>query len=158
MDELIQADLSNAGRPKEGLDSLPPLWKDNILYAYSLGAADIEIKAWILGVRGSFSNDLWDRWMKEEAEFSETIFQGRMVAEAFYSKIGRENLSNPKFNHQAWYLHMKNRFKWSDKIDISGNMQITNTLTEKEVDNKIDDLIRKITGSGQTESDPETAA
>ncbi|QHT68984.1 hypothetical protein GXP67_21180 [Rhodocytophaga rosea] len=151
-------EITQGGRPKEGLESLPPLWKENILYAYSLGASDVEIKAWIYGVRGSFSNDLWDRWIKEEREFWETISSGRMIAEAFYHKIGRENLTNPRFNHQAWYLHMKNRFSWKDKLDITTGNEPINQLTEKEVDKKINDLIRKVAAARPDSADEESPA
>ena len=51
-------------RPLEGLDKLPKNWKEDILNLYSKGASDVEIKALIWEWRSSFSNDLFDRWMK----------------------------------------------------------------------------------------------
>lgn len=103
------------GRPSEGLESLPEDWYDQILTMYSNGASDAEVKATIFMWRGSFSNDLWDRWMKEEQSFSETIKMGRVVAEAWYIKLGREQMVNSFFPYAGWYMQMKNRFGWRDK-------------------------------------------
>ncbi len=65
------------GRPLASLDSLPNNWYDDILELYREGGSDVEAKAMIYEWRGSFSNDLFDRWMREEVEFSETIKRGR---------------------------------------------------------------------------------
>lgn len=105
-----------AGRPKKVLD-LPDGWYHNVLNEYKMGASDVEIKAYIYSVRGSFSNDLWDRWLQEEPEFSETIKTGRMLSEAWWSKNGRINLDNKEFSYTGWYMNMKNRFGWRDKTD-----------------------------------------
>lgn len=103
------------GRPKVGLESLPKKWYENVLVEYSEGASDEEIKAWIWQERGSFSNDLWDRWMKEEPLFSETIKKGRQLAQAWWHRKGRKNLENKDFSPTLWYMNMKNRFGWSDQ-------------------------------------------
>lgn len=115
------------GRPLASVSDMPEGWKDVIIALYSNGASDVEVKAWIYKMRGSFSNDLWERWLKDEKEFSETIKIGRIIAEAWFNKVGRENLSNPKFSHVGWYMQMKNRFGWKDKTDITTNGESLNT-------------------------------
>lgn len=114
------------GRPKATLD-LPEGWHSDVLSLYSVGGSDVEVKALIIGYRGSISNDLWNRWMKEEPEFSTTIKKGRLLSEAWWGKSGRSNLENRDFNYTGWYMNMKNRFGWKDsnKVEHSGNITIS---------------------------------
>lgn len=106
------------GRPLSSLDSLPDNWYDDILELYREGGSDVEAKAMIYEWRGSFSNDLFDRWMIDEPQFSETIKMGRMLSEAWWNKNGRINLQNKDFNYTGWYMQMKNRFGWKDKQEV----------------------------------------
>ena len=115
-----------AGRPPSKLD-LPEGWYNSVLELYKEGASDVEVKAWIYSVRGSLSNDLWDRWIDEEPEFSETIKTGKILSEAWWSRSGRKNLENKEFSYTGWYMNMKNRFGWKDKQEVeqSGGTSIT---------------------------------
>jgi hypothetical protein len=112
------------GRPKIILD-LWENWYNEVLDLYQKGASDVEVKALIYSKRGSFSNDLWDRWMKEEPQFSETIKTGKLLSKAWWYKNGRINLQSKEFNYTGWYMQMKNRFGWTDRVD--------NTTKGKEI-------------------------
>lgn len=115
-------------RPKAQMD-LPEGWYNTVLSLYKEGASDVEVKAWIYEQRGSFSNDLWERWIKEEPEFSETIKVGKMLSEAWWQKSGRQELQNPKFNYTGWYMNMKNRFGWKDKQEIDQKTEHSGGIT-----------------------------
>ena len=126
--------MSKLGRPLKKLDELPEGWYHNVLELYSEGGSDVEVKALIYSWLGSFSNDLWDRWIRDEPQFSETIKTGKLLSESWWYKNGRTNLKNKDFNYTGWYMQMKNRFGWSDKQETK------NELTVKEFN--IKDLVK----------------
>lgn len=122
-----------AGRPKSTID-LPDGWYNDVLELYSEGASDVEIKAYIYSKRKTFSNDLWERWLQEEPEFSETIKQGRMLSESWWAKTGRKNLNNKEFSYTGWYMNMKNRFGWKDKQEVDQKTEHSGGINIKILD------------------------
>ena len=118
-------DLKTRGAKKKPLD-LPKGWQIEVLALYRKGGSDSEVKVIIYDMRGSFSNDLWDRWLNEEPEFTETIRVGRMLSKGWWLRAGRENVAYREFNYQGWYMNMRNRFGWADKQehDINGSLGI----------------------------------
>ena len=115
------------GRPQSPFD-LPEEWQDEIMDLYNEGASDVEIKALIHNWRGTFSDDLWDRWLLDEPEFSGTIKKGRKLSESWWQQLGREgaNAKRP-INAVMWIFNMKNRFQWADrtKSEHSGEVKVT---------------------------------
>lgn len=111
---------NTGGNPKIGIDILWDNWYNDILDLYKEGGSDVEVRALILNktekeCKASYT--LWDRWMGEEIEFSETIKKGRLLSEAWWVRNGRTNLKDKEFNYTGWYMQMKNRFGWSDKTE-----------------------------------------
>jgi len=121
--------MNTAGRPLEQFD-LPEGWQDEVLSLYQEGGSDVEVKALIYTMRGSFSNDLWDRWKKDEPQFSETIKAGKLISNAWWEKKGRKNLDNKEFSYTGWYMNMRNRFGWTDKQEID-HSSTDGTMTPK---------------------------
>ena len=132
---------NKGGRPKEGIDTLPEKWYIDVLELYKIGGSDSEVWAMIYGWRGTFSNDLWERWMKEEPEFSETIKGGRKLSEAWWQRNGRTNLQNKEFSYTGWYMQMKNRFGWTDRnqTDLTTKGESVNKDTQIVFVNKDND-------------------
>lgn len=136
-------DLLPVGRKKVPFD-LPEGWQDVIKFMYANGASDSEVMVWIMENRPSrtFSNDLWARWMEEIPEFSETITGGRIIAKAWFEKVARENLANPRFSFNGWLMQVRNRFRYTTEDpkvredDDSNNQKtiapVINVLPPKE--------------------------
>ena len=75
-------DKNKGGRPLKELEyqPLPEDWYNQILDLYSEGASDVEIKGLIRQWIGKISNDLWERWLIDEPQFSEIIKKGRELS------------------------------------------------------------------------------
>ena len=134
---------NKVGRPKsefeEAKKEFPKDWYDILLKEYKEGASDVEIKALIWEWKGSFSNDLWSRWLKEEVEFSETIKMGRALSHSRWLKKGRKSLGDKEFSYTGWYMNMKNRFGWADKKEIKE--EVKKEVTTFNIDNlSLDEL------------------
>jgi hypothetical protein len=119
--------MNKVGRPKETLDSLPNGWQDTLLKLYEQGGSDEEAKAVIYHMRGSFSNNLWERWMESEEQFWETIKMGRLLSAAWWTHKGRTSLENQQFSYTGWYMNMKNRFGWRDKTETQHSGELKQT-------------------------------
>ena len=110
---------NQGGRPPYTLNDLWDNWYNDILELYSQGASDVEIRVLIYEKTNKnikCSYDLWERWLNEEPEFSETIKMGKQISEAWWTKTGRVNLESERFSYTGWYMNMKNRFGWADSI------------------------------------------
>jgi len=113
-------------RPKIKTDVLQKGWQEAVLDLYSQGGSDVEVRVLLADIRtdvNTFSDDLWERLLEEDDEFSRTIKKGRKLCESWWLKQGRENMTNKEFNYTGWYMQMKNRFGWADsqKVQHSGN-------------------------------------
>jgi len=132
------------GRPKKEVSELWDGWYKDILELYEMGASDVEVKALIYTKLGSFSNDLWDRWLKEEPEFSETIKVGKLISESWWQKKGRTELGNKEFSYTGWYMNMKNRFKWTDRQETENvNTNVNADAKGKTREELIESIMKK---------------
>ena len=114
-----------AGRPKITLDDLPSNWKEDMLSAATEGKSELNLRISILN---RLAHDTWERLIKEEPEFSDTVKECRALIENWWHELGRKGAcGQDSINPTVWIFNMKNRFNWRDKQDIetSGSMTVT---------------------------------
>lgn len=109
-------------RPKKKTDEFGNEWKEKILAMAEVGASDVEIRGQVLG---GICHETWARLIDEDKEFSETIKKAKVLCEAWWQSKGRTELENQKFSYTGWYMNMKNRFGWRDKVEQNINANIT---------------------------------
>lgn len=68
-------------------------------------------------------------WASTYPEFRECVERSRLLMQAYWERIGRMNVENPRFNTTLWMHHMSNRFGWS-KTD--GNVENTLPVPKEE--------------------------
>jgi hypothetical protein len=76
------------------------------------GASLVEVAASI-----GITKDTLHRWKKTNDEFSDSIKIGTQLSEAWWMREGREALRDKDFNSTLWYMNMKNRHGWADKVE-----------------------------------------
>jgi len=63
-------------------------------------------------------------WRENYSEFSEAIKKGEDLSRAWWMKQGRINLKDREFNPGLWFMNMKNRHAWKDKIEHDGGVEV----------------------------------
>jgi len=63
------------------------------------------------------SHELFTEMCKRYTEFLETRKKAKQLCESWWQRAGRKNITNKEFNYTGWYMNMKNRFGWRDKIE-----------------------------------------
>lgn len=101
------------GRPSKYQGTMP----SKLIELMQKGASKAEVAA-DLGI----SRDTLHEWEKDpnKPEFSDAIKRGEELSQAWWMRMGRENLQNKDFSATLWYMNMKNRFGWRDKQEVSG--------------------------------------
>lgn len=130
-----------AGRPSEYSPDMLP----KIIELMSEGASITEL-APKLGI----SRDTIYDWTNKKSpryneDFSYAIKEGISLSEAWWEAEGRSNLRNKDFSYTGWYMNMKNRFNWRDKIESDlkssdGSMSPKEPVDKSVVDSFVDQL------------------
>lgn len=127
-----------AGRPKdEVIDRLKEGWQTRFLEMGREGCSDVEIRA-----EFGISDDLWYRWLEEDAEFSRTAKQAKALCHAKWEQMGRKMaFGQIEGNPTTWIFNMKNRFNWRDKVDTEGTMRVElKDVPDEDLDRRIAEL------------------
>jgi hypothetical protein len=122
--------------------NLTPKDEKRIMKRFEQGASRAQVKNEIRKIRGTFSNDLWDRWLKDEPEFVKLIEQGLIASQDWWENAGQTYLVTDKettFNNSAFIFQMKNRFKedYGDvqKVDLTSKGEKVDSLSVPPVVN-----------------------
>ena len=103
-----------------------------MFFLYKEGASDVEVRGLIYDWLDTFSQSLWERWIREDEEFSITVKKGKEFSNIWWEKAGRKNLDSVTFSYTGWYMNMKNRFNWADRQET--NNVTTNNINVLNVD------------------------
>lgn len=81
-----------------------------------------------------------NKWRRDHTDFDKAVNIGKSLAEGWWQKQGRENISNPYFNQNLWLMNMSNRYGWSR--NVNGKLE---SVLEDEMD-RYDDTKKKYEG------------
>lgn len=108
-----------------------------------------------LVVELGISRETLNQWMDPDGkyfkpEFSDTVKSGIALSAAWWERKGRKNLENKEFSYVGWYMNMKNRFGWKDRIESEvdnkssdGSMTPKGSVDKSQVDEMMDLLKKK---------------
>lgn len=71
-------------------------------------------------VEGIASRATLYRWVEEHEDFRDAKEKGDAACRKFWELQGVTGLHMKGFNATVWIFNMKNRFKWTDKHELSG--------------------------------------
>lgn len=98
---------------------------DECLALYKAGAGDVEI-ADHLGMTLRKFHELCE----QNPAFAEFVERGSTVAQAWWWRQARTNLTNKSFNANMWFTNMKNRWGWADKVDTHTTIEDNKPVEE----------------------------
>lgn len=115
----MNKDIAKPGRPMITINDFAKDWQEQLLKLSEEGASIVELSA-SLGI----SREHFYQLSKRDPIFSDTIKECKRRSEAWWERVGRQNLTNKEFNYTGWYMNMKNRFGWADKTtsDVTVHM------------------------------------
>ena len=104
-----------AGQPTKYNPDLIP----KMLALFNEGASIEEI-CWELDI----SKQTFYNYEKNHKEFFDAKKKGVEISKGWWKRKGRINLENRDFNYTGWYMNMKNRFGWADKVENKNTVNI----------------------------------
>jgi len=88
----------------------------NLMYE---GASIVEVCHELKICKQTFYN-----WCKEHDMFLDSKKRGVDFSEGWWCKQGRIQLENKEFNSTLFYMNMKNRFGWADKVESKTDVSL----------------------------------
>ena len=104
------------GRPPITTNDLPENWERDITNLSRIGGSIVEIAVLL-----DISRNTLTAMTERDPNFLNTIKKCKRLCEAWWVEKGRTELDNKDFSYTGWYMNMKNRFGWADKIEQTVN-------------------------------------
>lgn len=120
----------------DNVTKIPDKW-DRCRSLYEAGAADVMI-AKELGITIKKFRQL----VTENESFASFVEMGNTMAEAYLNQVGLNGLFQEKFNTSLYYAIMKNRFRWTDKVESTTTIDDNSSLDE--IKNKLAIAVRQL--------------
>jgi hypothetical protein len=122
---------------------LPHQWMEVMISLYEQGCSDSEVMRELRIKPADFKQLMEDR---SASNFAEVVDIGRMLARAWWEKLGRENIMKKSINVAMYNLHMQNRFGWATKSEESRtNVEVA--ANADELDEKLERMLRRFNAS-----------
>lgn len=116
------------GRPQITIENgFPVGWQEIILKLSAKGFSEVEMRAHLCMMGGTFNHNTWTALKERSEEFSETIQKAKCLSEAWWINKARSSLKSKTFQTGCWYACMKNMFKWRDKQADEQDEDLKNT-------------------------------
>lgn len=114
-----------AAKPTGRPSKYSPEMCEAVVEIMRAGASMVEVAACL-----DISESTLFEWCKTDGdyyipEFSESVKRGVRLSAAWWERAGRLNLENKDFSFTGWYMNMKNRFGWKDKIETDNKHEHT---------------------------------
>lgn len=129
-----------AGQPTK----YKPEYCDLVIEKMSEGFSQ-EACAGFIGV----ATDTLFEWKNVHPEFSDAIREGLAKSRVMWEQMGNSGAMGkiPNFNAVTWIFNMKNRFKWTDRNDVTTNdekLPAYNNLNDEQLEQVIEAKYRKL--------------
>lgn len=103
---------------------------------YKLGYSDVEIMSEL-----NFTKAVFKDLCSASPAFQKVVEQGRVDAEAYWMKAGREALKGGPLNATVWQLTLKNRYGWSEKSENTEKLTDLSQKTTEELQKEASEYV-----------------
>ncbi len=98
-------------------DDLQDDWVEQIMDMFAQGLSQAEVAARFPVKPGKkITWKIYEHWL-DKPDFREIIEDGLFLSLAWWEREGRTNIGNRQFNAVLWYMQMKNRYGYRDRIE-----------------------------------------
>ena len=131
----MNQEIKKVGRPLITTNNFQKDWKETIIALSKEGASIVEIAGEL-----EISRNTLTALTERDELFLNTIKNCKRYCEVWWEREGRSNLKNKDFNYTGWYMNMKNRFGWADKVQQEikqKTLDITESMSDDEINRKL---------------------